>query len=42
MSIIREGSGIRFDPDVVEAFIDISDRLREVAEEYGDAGGSET
>jgi putative two-component system response regulator len=36
MSIIQAESGIHFDPDVVEAFAGISDRLREVAQEYGD------
>jgi putative two-component system response regulator len=36
VSIIREGSGSHFQPDIVEAFLDISYRFREIAQEYGD------
>ncbi|MCR5294548.1 MAG: HD domain-containing protein [Lachnospiraceae bacterium] len=32
MSIIREGMGSHFDPNVAKAFMDASDRVREVAE----------
>jgi putative two-component system response regulator len=38
VSIIGEGSGSHFDPDIVEAFLDISERFREIAQEYGDHG----
>jgi putative two-component system response regulator len=36
VSIISEGSGSHFDPAIVEAFLDITDRFREIALEYGD------
>ena len=34
MDIIREGAGTHFDPQVAEAFIGASDRVRRVAEEF--------
>ena len=39
VSIIREGSGSHFDPAIVEAFLEISGRFREIALEYGDNRG---
>ncbi|MBR1627844.1 MAG: HD domain-containing protein, partial [Lachnospiraceae bacterium] len=36
MDIIREGVGTQFDPQVAEAFIHASDRVREVAESFGE------
>jgi putative two-component system response regulator len=37
VSIIQEGSGNHFDPAIVEAFLDISDRFREIAQKYSDS-----
>jgi putative two-component system response regulator len=39
VSIIREGSGSHFDPAIVEVFLDISSRFREIALEFGDNRG---
>jgi putative two-component system response regulator len=36
VSIIREGSGSQFDPDVVSVFLAISDRFKEIASTYSD------
>jgi putative two-component system response regulator len=41
ISIIREGSGKHFDPDIAAAFFDVSDRFKEIASMYGDQGGNE-
>jgi putative two-component system response regulator len=37
VSIIQEGSGSHFDPDIVEAFVEIADRFKEIAQKYGDS-----
>jgi putative two-component system response regulator len=37
VSIIQEGSGSHFDPDIVEVFLDIPDRFIEIAQKYGDS-----
>ena len=34
MQIIEEGSGNHFDPKIVEVFLDSSDEVRRVAEEF--------
>jgi putative two-component system response regulator len=36
VSMIKEGSGSHFDPNVVDAFLDTSDQIREVAQRYLD------
>jgi putative two-component system response regulator len=36
VSIIREGTGKHFDPDIAAAFFDVSDRFKEIASMYGD------
>jgi putative two-component system response regulator len=41
VSIIREGSGSQFDPDIVEAFLDISLRFHEIAQGHDNHGGGE-
>jgi Response regulator containing a CheY-like receiver domain and an HD-GYP domain len=33
---IREGAGSQFDPDIALAFLEVSDRFREIAEKYND------
>lgn len=35
--IIREGSGSHFDPDIVDAFIQIHEEFREIAKRYADS-----
>ncbi|MGA2641932.1 MAG: two-component system response regulator [Spirochaetia bacterium] len=37
VSMIKEGSRRHFDPDIVDAFLDTSDQIREVAERFLDA-----
>ncbi len=37
VSMIKESLGIHFDPDIVEAFLDTSDQIHEVAKRYLDA-----
>jgi putative two-component system response regulator len=37
VSIIQEGSGGHFDPDIAEAFVEIADRFKEIARKYGDS-----
>jgi putative two-component system response regulator len=41
VSIIREGAGKHFDPDIAVAFFGVSDRFEEIASMYGDQGGME-
>ncbi|MEI6874525.1 MAG: HD domain-containing phosphohydrolase [Spirochaetota bacterium] len=41
VSIIQEGAGTHFDPDIAAAFLDVSDRFREIASMNGDQGGTE-
>ncbi|THB70800.1 MAG: two-component system response regulator [Desulfobulbaceae bacterium] len=36
VEIIREGSGSHFDPDLVEAFLEVHEEFREIALEYAD------
>ncbi len=36
VEIIREGKGKHFDPDIVDVFLEISDRFREIAHEFAD------
>ena len=35
--MIRQGSGNHFDPEMVEAFLQIEDEFREIAERYIDS-----
>jgi putative two-component system response regulator len=37
VSIIAEGRGGHFDPDIVDAFIDVREAFREIAERYADS-----
>ncbi len=39
VSIIREGSGTHFDPDVVAAFLEVASEVREIAKEFADVHG---
>ncbi len=39
--IIQEGAGTHFDPDIAAAFLDVSDRFKEIASMHGDQGGNE-
>jgi putative two-component system response regulator len=39
VEIIEKGSGIQFDPDITGAFLDISDRFKEIARNLRDFGG---
>jgi putative two-component system response regulator len=41
VSIIQEGAGKHFDPDIAAAFLDVSDRFKEIASMNGDPGGTE-
>ena len=41
IGIIRESSGTHFDPQVVQAFLDAEDEVRLIAEEHGDAEGTQ-
>ena len=36
VEIITEGKGLHFDPDIVDAFLDIHEEFRQVAIEYAD------
>jgi putative two-component system response regulator len=36
LEIIRQGSGTHFDPDMVDAFMEIADRIHEIALKYQD------
>jgi putative two-component system response regulator len=36
MAIILEGKGTQFDPDVVDAFVELDDRIQEIADSGGD------
>jgi len=38
VSIIREGSGTHFDPDVVDAFNQITEEFHQIADKYSDTG----
>mgnify|MGYP003334434508 CR=1 FL=1 len=40
VAIIQQGSGIHFDPTVVEAFMVITDKFREISHRYSDCNGS--
>ena len=37
VEIIRDGRGSHFDPDMVDAFLAISEQFREIAQRYGDS-----
>ncbi|OHX18404.1 two-component system response regulator [Chromobacterium amazonense] len=37
VDMIREGSGRHFDPDVVDAFLQIAEQFRQIAQRYADA-----
>ena len=36
MQIIAEGKGSHFDPDMVDAFLDLQDEFRAIAKKYAD------
>ena len=36
VAIIREGKGSHFDPDIVDGFLEIESRFREIALEFAD------
>ena len=36
LDIMKKGRGTHFDPDVLDAFFDISERFRDIAREFGD------
>ncbi len=36
VDIIREGKGVHFDPDMVDAFLELEDRFRKIALEHAD------
>ncbi len=38
VQIMIEGKGSHFDPDMIDAFIDIQDRFREIARHFADSG----
>ena len=40
LQIIRDDAGTHFDPEVVKAFLNAEDKVREIAEEHGDAEGT--
>ncbi|MDO4538092.1 MAG: HD domain-containing phosphohydrolase [Coriobacteriales bacterium] len=40
-SIIQEGMGTQFDPLVAQAFLDVKDKARAIAEEHGNAAGTQ-
>lgn len=42
IDIIRESAGTHFDPQVVQAFLDAEDEVRVIAEQHGDASGTQT
>ena len=37
VEIIREGRGAHFDPDMVDAFVEIQEEFRSIAERYADS-----
>jgi putative two-component system response regulator len=37
LAIITQGRGTHFDPDIVDAFVEIQDEFRRIAEQYSDA-----
>jgi putative two-component system response regulator len=37
VSIIKEASGTHFDPDIVDAFVDLSDQFQQIAQKYSDS-----
>ncbi len=37
VEIIREGKGSHFDPDMVDAFLELADEFKAIADRYGDA-----
>lgn len=37
VDIIKEASGTHFDPDIVTAFLELSDQFRQIAEKYSDS-----
>ena len=39
LSMIREGSGTHFDPDVVDGFLEIAGTLPEISRRFGDTSG---
>jgi putative two-component system response regulator len=39
-SIVMEGSGAHFDPDVAEAFLEVSGQFRDIAQKYADEEGT--
>ena len=39
IQIIHEGRGRHFDPDIVDAFLEITDRFREIAAVFEDSEG---
>ncbi len=41
INIIRDNSGTHFDPLVVKAFLDAEDEIRAIAEQHGDASGTQ-
>jgi len=41
VSMIAQGRGTHFDPDLVDAFLDIQDDFRNIAERYRDTLGNE-
>jgi putative two-component system response regulator len=42
VSMIKESSGSHFDPDIVDAFIDASDQIHEIAQKYLDAEAAQS
>jgi len=39
VELIRQGAGVQFDPDIALAFLELSDRFKEIASSFGDRGG---
>jgi putative two-component system response regulator len=39
VELIRQGAGIQFDPDIALAFLELSDRFKEIASSFSDRGG---
>jgi putative two-component system response regulator len=42
ISIIKEGTGTHFDPDIVDAILEVSDQFKNIAQKYRDPGGTST
>ena len=40
VGLIERGSGLHFDPDIARAFMEISDRFRDISLAFGDHQGS--